>query len=65
MSLLPSVLGLTGIVYFAVALVLGAGFVWTAFRFARSATPANARGLFRASILYLPLLMAVLVLDKL
>lgn len=64
-SLLPSVLGLTGIVYFAVALVLGAGFAWTAFRFARAATPANARGLFRASILYLPLLMAVLVLDKL
>lgn len=64
-SLLPSVLGLTGVVYFAVALVLGAGFLWTAFRFARAATPANARGLFRASILYLPLLMAVLVLDKL
>ncbi len=64
-SLLPSVLGLTGVVYFAVALGLGGCFLWTALRFARSATPAHARGLFRASILYLPLLMAVLVLDKL
>lgn len=63
-SLLPSVLGLTGAVYFAVALGLGVYFLWMAIRFARSASSANARGLFRASILYLPLLMAVLVLDK-
>ena len=64
-SLVPSVLGLTGAVYFGVALALGALFLLAAIRFARSASSANARGLFRASILYLPLLMAVLVLDKL
>lgn len=64
-SLLPSVLGLTGAVYFAVALALGVFFLWQAIRFARSATGASARALFRASILYLPLLMTVLVLDKL
>ena len=64
-SLLPSVIGLTGAVYFAVALGLGGFFLWTALRFARAATSSNARALFRASILYLPLLMAVLVLDKL
>ena len=64
-SLLPSVLGLTGGIYFGAALALGVFFLWTAIRFARSASAANARGLFRASILYLPLLMTVLVLDKL
>ncbi len=64
-SLLPSVLGLTGAVYFAAALALGVFFLWQAIRFARSATGASARALFRASILYLPLLMTVLVLDKL
>ena len=63
-SLMPSVLGLTGPVYFASALILGAAFLWTAARFGREASAVRARRLFRASILYLPLLMAILVMDK-
>ena len=63
-SLMPSVLGLTGPIYFAAALVLGGGFLWTALRFGREATAERARRLFRASIVYLPLLMAILVMDK-
>ena len=63
-SLMPSVLGLTGPLYFAAALLLGVAFLWTALRFGRKASAATARRLFRASILYLPLLMTILVLDK-
>ena len=63
-SLMPSVLGLTGPLYFAAALLLGAAFLWTALQFGRKASAATARRLFRASILYLPLLMAILVVDK-
>ena len=63
-SLVPSVLGLTGPLYFAAALLLGAAFLWTALGFGREASAARARRLFRASILYLPLLMAILVVDK-
>ena len=63
-SLMPTMLGLTGAAYFAGALGLGLFFLWAAVRFARSASAANARALFRASIVYLPLLMVVLPLDE-
>ncbi len=63
-SLLPSVLGLAGVFYFGSALVLGAGFVWTAAQFSRQISQQRARRLFRFSILYLPLLLLALVLDK-
>ena len=55
---------LAGPVYLAGALVLGAGFFWCAIQFARQLTLPRARQLFLASILYLPLLLAVMVLDK-
>jgi len=58
------VLNLTGPLYLAIALILGAGFLWVAIRFARRLTLARARLLFFVSILYLPLLLAVMVLDK-
>lgn len=63
-SLLPSVMGLTGPIYFAAALVLGIGFLSAAVQFSRRITADRARGLFRWSIIYLPLLLVVLVLDK-
>ncbi len=63
-SLMPSVLGLAGPVYFVGALGLGGAFLWAALQFGREASGPRARRLFRASILYLPLLMAILVMDK-
>ncbi len=63
-SLLPTILGLTGAVYFVTAFGLGVAFIWAAARFALTPSTARARQLFRASILYLPLLMGALVLDK-
>ena len=43
---------------------LGWLFVWFAVQFVRDSTVARARQLFYASLLYLPLLLAVMVLDK-
>lgn len=64
MSLFPVVFGLAGVVYGAGALVLGAGFLVLAIRFSRRMTAPRARALFFASIIYLPLLLALLVFDK-
>lgn len=64
-SLLPASLGLGGTTYFWGALVLGVVFVARAARFAARPAVATARGLFRYSVLYLPLLLGLLVVDKL
>jgi len=64
-SLCPFLFKLTGPVYLAGALLLGLAFLWFALQFSRHLTAPRARQLFYASILYLPLLLAVMVLDKL
>ena len=64
MTLLPAVLGLAGAVYFVTALLLGGVFLWVAGRFCRDAESSGARRVFRYSVLYLPILLLVLVLDK-
>ena len=64
-SLLPFALRLAGQVYLLGALVLGLLFLGFAILFSRQLTRARARQLFFASILYLPLLLAVMVIDKL
>jgi protoheme IX farnesyltransferase len=63
-SLCPFLFHLTGMVYLAGALVLGAAYLWFAFQFARQLTVARARQLFFLSIMYLPLLLTMMVLDK-
>ena len=70
-SLAPFVFKLAGPVYLAGALVLGAGYLGCAIQFSRqlrSHKPelslVRARWLFLASILYLPLLLALMVWDK-
>jgi protoheme IX farnesyltransferase len=63
-SLCPFVFGLSGPVYLAGALALGAGYAWRAMEFERQISVEGARRLFYASILYLPLLLALMVLDK-
>jgi protoheme IX farnesyltransferase len=64
-SLCPFIFRLAGPIYLAGALVLGITFLWYAIQFSRELTVPRARKLFYASILYLPLLLAVMVLDKL
>lgn len=64
-SFLPYWFGLSGKFYLATALVLTLLFTWSCFRFARQLTLARGREAFLISILYLPLLMGAMVLDKL
>ncbi|HEU5124082.1 MAG TPA: heme o synthase [Verrucomicrobiae bacterium] len=63
-SLSPFVFQTTGPIYLIGALVLGLAFLWYAILFARQLTVSRARQLFYVSILYLPLLLTVMVLDK-
>jgi heme o synthase len=71
MSLCPFVFKMAGAIYLAGALVLGAGYLWFAIQFLQQLrlartelTLVRARQLFLASIVYLPLLLLVMVLDK-
>ena len=63
-SLAPYVFHLTGPIYLAGAFVLGMTFLWFAIQFSRRLTIPRARQLFFVSILYLPLLLGLMVLDK-
>jgi protoheme IX farnesyltransferase len=63
-SLCPFLFHLAGSLYLVSAVVLGLGFVALAFGFSHQPTVPRARRLFYASLLYLPLLLAVMVLDK-
>jgi len=63
-SQLPYLFSLTGVAYAIGALVLGIGQLAIAFRFARHRSIANARTLFLASIIYLPLLWALMVVTR-
>src|SRR6478752_6732679 len=62
---LPAFVGIASYIYQPIELVLGGLFVAVAMRFLRLRTPSAARLLFFASIAYLPLLLAALVLTKL
>jgi len=63
-SLAPFVFRLAGPVYLVGALVLGSMYVWSAIQFSRALTVSRARHLFYTSILYLPLLLGLMALDK-
>jgi protoheme IX farnesyltransferase len=60
----PTIRSESGIFYFAGALVLGGVFLYYSARFALQMSTVSARQLLFASILYLPLLFALLALDK-
>jgi len=64
-ALLPTLLGMAGPVYFATALVLGLGFLWSAIGLARTRSLGDARRLLVTSLIYLPVLLATMALDKL
>ena len=63
-SLLPTVLGMSGRIYFFGALVLGLAFLYSSVKAAFSMSRQQARQLLLASVLYLPLLFILMVVNK-
>jgi protoheme IX farnesyltransferase len=61
---LPAFVGIVTFAYLAIELVLGGLFIAVAMRFLKLRTARAARSLFVTSIVYLPLLLAALVLTK-
>jgi len=65
LSLAPTLMHMTGDVYFAGALLLGLAFLWLTFRFARTRTVKDARRAFFGSLVYLPALWILMFADRL
>jgi protoheme IX farnesyltransferase len=63
-SLMPALLGLMGGVYFAGTLALGLTYLGFGVGFARSRTTPGARWLMLASLLYLPAILLVMLIDR-
>jgi protoheme IX farnesyltransferase len=62
-GLIPSLVGLGGKVYFVGALILGFFYFYYALKFWLDVNDRSARKLLRASILYLPLILLLLLLN--
>lgn len=63
-SLLPALAGIAGAWYLGGALILGCALLWVSVHAARRKTRLSARYLLQASVLYLPLLFGLMMLDK-
>jgi len=63
-SLLPTVLGISGRIYFFGAIILGLLFLYSSIRAALSLSRQQARRLLMASVLYLPLLFMLMVFNR-
>ena len=63
-SLLPAVLGTSGKIYFVGAIVLGLLFLFSSIRAAISKSRQEAKRLLLASVIYLPLLFILMVVNR-
>jgi heme o synthase len=63
-SLLPALLGMAGVLYFFGALVVSTALVQVAVWAANSKSNARAKWLMHATVLHIPLLLALMVYDK-
>ena len=63
-SLAPVLLGMVGTAYFVGAVLCGLGYLYFGVLSARVKTTMQARRLLQASVIYLPLIYSLLVLDK-
>lgn len=63
-SLLPTFLGIAGIVYAIGALIMGSLFLWFSARVVFDRSRESARHVLRASVAYLPFLLLLMVLDR-
>ena len=63
-SLAPAALGISGAIYFFGALVLGALFLWSSIAAAVTLSRQSARRVLLASVLYLPVLFVLMVINQ-
>lgn len=63
-SLLPTILGMTGIVYAIASIAGDLGLIYFGTQLRCERTTARARGLLLASVVYLPVLLGMMVLDR-
>jgi protoheme IX farnesyltransferase len=63
-ALAPTLVGMSGTLYFAGALVITLIFLGASLRFALTRAVRDARRLFFASIIYLPILWALMIVDR-
>lgn len=63
-SFLPFFLGMAGWVYLLAAIVLGTGFLYVSINTACTKTKSDARMLLKTSVIYLPLLYIIMVLNS-
>ncbi len=63
-SLVPSMLGMSGRIYLIGALLLGLWFLYSGVRVALERTLVRARGVLITSVLYLPLIYGLMLLDR-
>jgi heme o synthase len=64
-SVLPYVFGFAGIIYLIGAVILGLWFLYESIKMARQKSDSQARKLLRVSVIYLPLIYLILVLNHL
>jgi protoheme IX farnesyltransferase len=63
-SLIPAAFHMSGAIYFAGALALGLWFLYSGVRVALDRTLARARGVLMASVLYLPLIYGLMLINR-
>lgn len=64
LSLAPTLIGMTTAFYFVAAMILTLGFLALTLRFGRSRSVADARRVFFASIIYLPILWILMIVGR-
>ena len=63
-SLIPAILGMSGRIYLVGALLLGLWFLYSGVRVALERSLVRARGVLITSVLYLPLIYGLMLLDR-
>jgi protoheme IX farnesyltransferase len=64
LSLMPAFLGMSGNIYLFSAVVFGLGFFYFAYRASIHRSKVYARHLLHASVIYLPMVYAIMVINK-
>jgi len=64
-SVMPSYIGILGIKYFLGALILGLGYFISGFPLVKNYSLENAKLLLKVSVIYLPALFILIIVDKL